>query len=41
MEHHCRTKATAEKFAMAKRQKGFRANVYKTKKGYSVSVTRK
>jgi len=36
-----RTKTTAKHTAMRMRKKGFEASVYKKKKGYGVSVTRK
>jgi len=39
--HMARTKTTAKKQAMKARKKGFSAAVYKKKKGYGVSVTRK
>jgi hypothetical protein len=41
VEHTCRTKTTAKHFASRRREKGFNATVYKKKKGYGVSVTRK
>jgi hypothetical protein len=39
--HRCKNKMTAKKMAMKARKKGFEATVYKRKKGYGVSVTRK
>lgn len=39
--HRANTKTTAKKQATRARAKGFEANVYKKKKGYGVSVTRK
>ena len=39
--YKCKTKTTAKMKAMAARKKGYEASVYKTKKGYGVSVTRK
>lgn len=39
--HRANTKTSAKKAAMKARKKGFSANVYKKKKGYGVSVTRK
>ena len=39
--HRANTKRTASKAAMKARKKGFTAGVYKKKKGYGVSVTRK
>jgi hypothetical protein len=42
MVSHCaRTKTSAKKMATRMRNKGFEASVYKKKKGYGVSVTRK
>ena len=35
------TKMNAKKTAMRMRKKGFKASVFKKKKGYGVSVTRK
>jgi len=39
--HRANTKATAKKAAMKARKKGFEATIFKKKKGYGVSVTRK
>ena len=39
--HKARTKTTAKKQAMMARKKGLEASVYKKRKGYGVSVTRK
>lgn len=39
--HKAKTKTTAKKQAMKARDKGFSASVFKKKKGYGVSVTRK
>jgi len=39
--HRANTKTTAKKAAMKARDKGFNASVFKKKKGYGVSVTRK
>lgn len=39
--HRAKTKSSAEKQATKARKKGFSASVYKKKKGYGVSVTRK
>jgi hypothetical protein len=43
--HHCRTKASAKRFAAAKRARGFNASVsskrHPKKKAYGVYVTRK
>jgi len=39
--HVCRTKTTAKHFAQKKRAMGFNAGVFKMKKGYGVSVTRR
>lgn len=39
--HTCKTKTTAKKFATRMRKKGFEASVFKRKKGYGVSVTKK
>jgi len=39
--HRANTKTTAKKQAKKARKKGFNAGVYKKKKGYGVSVTRK
>lgn len=39
--YKCRTKTTAKMKAMRARKKGLEATVYKMKKGYGVSVTRK
>jgi len=42
MEHGpFKTKGNAKKYAADKRQKGFNATVYKSSKGWKVSVTRK
>jgi len=41
MEHRCKTKTSAKRYASRMRGKGFNASVYKKKKGYGVSVTRK
>ena len=39
--HRANTKTSAKKQASKARAKGFNAGVYKKKKGYGVSVTRK
>ena len=39
--HRAATKTTAKKAAKAARAKGFNASIFKKKKGYGVSVTRK
>ena len=39
--HRANTKTTAKNQAEVARKKGFEASVYKKKKGYGVSVTRK
>jgi len=39
--HNCRKKSTAKKKAAIARDRGFKASVYKKKKGYGVSVTKK
>jgi len=39
--HSARTKTTAKRRAAALRKKGLEASVYKKKKGYGVSSTRK
>ena len=39
--HKAKTKATAKMQAMKARKKGFESSIYKKKKGYGVSVTRK
>ena len=39
--HRAQTKTSAKKAATKARKKGFEANVYKKKKGWGVSVTRK
>lgn len=39
--HRANTKMTAKKQAMKARKKGLEASIYKKKKGYGVSVTRK
>ena len=39
--HRANTKTTAKKAAEEARKKGFNASVYKKKKGYGVSVTRR
>jgi len=39
--HRATTKRTAKKQAMKARDKGYSASIYKKKKGYGVSVTRK
>lgn len=39
--HRANNKTTAKKRAKKARKKGFTAGVYKKKKGYGVSVTRK
>lgn len=39
--HKANTKTTAKKQATKARKKGFKASVFKKKKGYGVSVTRK
>jgi len=39
--HTAKTKTTAKKAAERARDKGFSASIYKKKKGYGVSVTRK
>ena len=37
----CKTKTTAKYKAMKARKMGYEASIYKKKKGYGVSVTRK
>ena len=39
--HRANTKTTAKKAAAKARKRGFKASVFKKKKGYGVSVTRK
>ncbi len=39
--HTSKTLTTARLFAMRFRKKGFNATVFKTKKGFKVSVTKK
>jgi len=39
--HNCRSKKTANRYASRMRRKGFNTSVFKKKKGYGVSVTRK
>ena len=39
--HRANTKATAKKRAMRMRKKGYKASVYKKRRGYGISVTRK
>ena len=39
--HSCRKKSSAKAYAKRMRAKGFSATVYKKRKGYGVSVTRK
>lgn len=39
--HRAKSKTSARKQAAKARSKGFDANVYKKKKGYGVSITRK
>lgn len=39
--HNAKNKTTAKAQAMMARRKGFEASIYKKKKGYGVSVTRK
>ena len=39
--HRASTKASAKRTATRARAKGFGASIYKKKKGYGVSVTRK
>ena len=39
--HRANTKTTAKKQAMRARKRGLKASVFKKKKGYGVSVTRK
>ena len=39
--HRANTKTSAKKAAMKARSKGLNASIYKKKKGYGVSVTRK
>jgi len=39
--HRAKSKNSAKKQAMKARKKGFEASIYKKKKGYGVSVTRK
>ena len=39
--HKAKSKRTAKKAAMKARDKGFSASIFKKKKGYGVSVTRK
>jgi len=39
--HIAKNKTTAKKQAMKARKKGFEASIFKKKKGYGVSVTRK
>lgn len=40
-QHSCKKKSSAEAYAKRMRNKGFNASVYKKRKGYGVSVTRK
>jgi len=40
VEHRCRTKTSAKKYAKKMRKRGFKASVYKKRKGYGVSVNR-
>jgi len=39
--HIAKSKVTARKQAMKARNKGYNASIYKKKKGFGVSVTRK
>lgn len=39
--YNCVKKTTAKSLASRKRKKGYEATVFKKKKGYGVSVTRK
>jgi len=39
--HRAVTKSSAKKQAKKARRKGFNAGIYKKKKGYGVSITRK
>ena len=39
--HRANTKTTAKKQAMRARKRGLKASIYKKKKGYGVSATRK
>jgi len=39
--HRAKSKSSAKKAASRARDKGLKASVYKKKKGYGVSVTRK
>jgi len=39
--HRAKNKTTAKEQAMEARKKGLEATIYKKKKGYGVSVTRK
>ncbi|MHA1201311.1 MAG: hypothetical protein ACTSQ4_02165 [Candidatus Heimdallarchaeaceae archaeon] len=39
--HRAKNKTTAKSAAIAARKKGFEASIFKKKKGYGVSVTRK
>lgn len=39
--HTCRKKSSAEAYANRMRKRGFEASVYKKKKGYGVSVTKR
>jgi hypothetical protein len=39
--HRCKNKKNANALARKMERKGFNASVYKKKKGYGVSVTRK
>ncbi len=39
--HNARTKTNAKKMAMRMRSKGFNASVFKKRKGFGVSVTRR
>jgi len=39
--HRCKNKKNADDYASRMRKRGFNASVFKKKKGYGVSVTRK
>ena len=39
--HRAKSKTTAKRMAMRMRKRGLEASIYKKKKGYGVSVTRK
>ena len=39
--HRAKTKTTAKKMAKKMRKKGLEASIYKKKKGFGVSVTKK